>query len=134
MNWTLEKLEELAKGYGLRVIERGAGHFQILGGTCFVNYYPNGKKRSAHVDGGGRARHGVTPGEAFEMALGPLPAGARVPRSTSADGLDDPSKRTPRDWAALLPNTRYAWHKDEFNERMPRDNATHSGAHALREK
>lgn len=71
MNITLDKLEDMVQLHGLRVIERGTGHFQILGGNCLVNYWPYGKKRSAYIDGApGKARHGVTPEQAFAMALG----------------------------------------------------------------
>lgn len=121
MKTTLSKLSEMADKFKLRVVERGPGHFQILDGTVLVNYYPNGKKRSAHIDGGGKAQHGVTPEQAFAMALGPLPSGRHRPVARMAAGLDDPSKRTPKDWAALLPNMRYAWSKEEFEERLARE-------------
>src|SRR5450631_677593 len=100
MKITAVKLNEMAIVRGLRVIERGAGHFQILDGMCLVNYYPNGKKRSAYIDGtSGKAQQGVTPEQAFAMALGPLPAGVyRSPRAASVS-LDKPSKRSPKDWA-----------------------------------
>ena len=121
MKITLESLQELAQGHGLRVVERGAGHFQILDGNCLVNYYPHSKKRSAFIDGTtGKAQHGITPEKAFEMALGPAPAGAR-PRRMPAVDMDEPAKRTPREWAALLPTVRYAWSKEEFEERLARD-------------
>lgn len=122
MKLTLEKLEEMAQVRGLRVIERGTGHFQILDGNCLVNYYPNCKRRSAYIDGAaGKAQRGVTPEKAFEMALGPQPVSARPIRRPAVADMKEASKRTPREWATLVPAVRYAWHKDEFEEAMARD-------------
>lgn len=53
------------------VVERGAGHFQILGGILLVNYYPNGRKRSAYIEGMVKAHHHVTPEQAVTLALKP---------------------------------------------------------------
>ena len=105
------KLETLAAKRGLRVEERGPGHFQILGGNCLVNYYPNSKKRSAYIAGAeSRARRGVTPQEAIEMAFEPDPR----PKKPVADAsLDDPAKRTPQAWAALNGLWKWAWKKSD---------------------
>lgn len=100
-------LKTIAEKRGLRVEERGAGHFQILGGSCLVNYYPNSKRRSAYIAGTtGMARHNVTPEQAVEMAFEPAPEGWAKPVSA---GLDDPKKRSISDWIASLPSLKFAW-------------------------
>ncbi len=100
-------LQKLAAKRGLRVEERGSGHFQIIGGSCLVNYYPYSKRRSAYIAGAtGRARQGVSDKDAIEMAFEEPPEGWRKPVDPT---LDEPSKRTPEEWIALLPSVRFAW-------------------------
>lgn len=68
-----ERLLECASARGLRVIDRGHGHLQIIGGPLLVNYYPLAKKKSAYVAGTVSGRVGVTPEQAVEMAFMPPP-------------------------------------------------------------
>ena len=106
----MDTLVKLAEKRGLRVEHRGAGHLQILGGSCLVNYYPNSKRRSAYIAGTtGKARRNVTPEQAIEMAFEPAPEGWSNPSVT----LDEPSKRTPKEWKELLPRLSYAWKEQE---------------------
>lgn len=105
----IDALKKIAAKRGLRVEERGAGHFQIIGGSCLVNYYPNSKRRSAYIAGTtGKARHGVTPQQAVEMAFEPAPEGWNAPVEPVPY---EPQKRTIADWCALLPHLRFAWRK-----------------------
>lgn len=64
-------LEQLASERGLRVVDRGQGHLQIIGGPLLVNYYPLAKRRSAYVAGTTGRRTGVSPEQAVEMAFSP---------------------------------------------------------------
>ena len=41
----MKSLAQIASKRGLTVEERGPGHFQIIGGTCLVNYYPDSKRK-----------------------------------------------------------------------------------------
>jgi len=116
----MKSLEKLAVQRNLTIRECGNGHVQILGGTCLVNYYPDSKRRSAYIAGAtGRARHGVTPGQAVEMAFESAPPGwAAKPELDSTftrrlldSTQDEPSKRTIADWIRLLPGMRFAWKK-----------------------
>ena len=109
----MKPLEALAKKRGLRIEERGLGHYQIIGGSCLVNYYPQSKRRSAYIAGSraGETRHFISPEKAIEMAFEPAPEGWRPKQS----GIGEPSKRTPEQWAALLPNTQFAWKKENDN-------------------
>ena len=45
------QLRKLAEPRGLRIIDRGQGHIQLVGGPLLVNYYPLAKKRSAYIAG-----------------------------------------------------------------------------------
>jgi hypothetical protein len=106
---TLTKLKKLAAKRGLRIEERGSGHIQILGGTCLVNYYPDSKRQSAYIaDIPGSTRSGVTPEQAIEMAFEVEAKPKPVSRPVYT-GLDDPKKRTPEQWIALLPSLKFAW-------------------------
>ena len=62
-------LSVAAVAKGLRVADLGCGHFQIIGGTVLVNYWPNSKRRTAYVDGERGGKSGVSPQQAVEMAL-----------------------------------------------------------------
>lgn len=68
-----EALTEAAERRGLRIVDRGQGHFQIAGGPLLVNYYPLAKKRSAYVAGTQGRRVNVTPEQAVAMAFEPPP-------------------------------------------------------------
>ena len=102
----MKSLAAIAAKRGLRVEERGLGHYQIIGGSCLVNYYPESKRRSAYIAGEtGKARHCISPQQAVEMAFEPAPEGwNKKPKATG-----EPSKRTPAEWAALLPNTKFGF-------------------------
>ena len=67
-------LADAAAARGLKVVDRGNGHFQIAGGPLLVNYYPLSKKHSAYVAGTTSKKVGVTPEQAVEMAFTPPPA------------------------------------------------------------
>ena len=109
-----DQLSAIAAKRGLRVEERGMGHFQILGGSCLVNFYPYSKRRSAYIAGTtGRAVHNVTPEQAVEMAFQPAPEGWNKPRVESRVA-DRPAKRTPAEWVALLPHMRFAFKREEL--------------------
>jgi hypothetical protein len=62
-------LSDAAAARGLKVVDRGQGHFQITGGPLLINYYPLSKKHSAYVAGTTGRRTGVTPEQAVEMAF-----------------------------------------------------------------
>jgi hypothetical protein len=66
-------LAKAAAARGLKVVERGQGHFQITGGPLLVNYYPLSKRHSAYVAGTTCKRSNVTPEQAVEMAFLPPP-------------------------------------------------------------
>jgi hypothetical protein len=101
-------LQKLAAKRGLRIEERGPGHFQIIGGPSLVNYWPDPKRRSAHIVGAtSGGRHGVTPEQAVEMAFEKAIVVNRRPSLPLT--LDDPKKRTPAQWIDLLPAQRFAW-------------------------
>jgi hypothetical protein len=113
----MKTLQSLAKKSGLTIKKCGqSGHIQIIGGTCVVNYWPESKKRSAHIEGStGGGRRGVTPEQAIEMAFSAPPEGVYRPRKVEVIGRDDdPHKRTPQQWAALNPILRYAFTKKEW--------------------
>ena len=111
-----EQLEKLAAQRGLTVVDRGQGHFQIVGGTCLVNYYPHSKRKSAYIAGTtGKARHHVTPQQAIEMAFQPAPEGWNKPRVENRPVVAErPAKRTPAEWASLLPHMRFAFKREEL--------------------
>lgn len=67
----MKTLEQIASERGLKVVDRGQGHLQIIGGPLLVNYYPLAKKRSAYVAGTTGRRVGVTPEQAVDMAFLP---------------------------------------------------------------
>ena len=71
-----KRLLQCASNRGLRVVDRGQGHFQIVGGPLLVNYYPLAKKQSAYIAGTVARRVGVTPEQAVEMAFAPPPIAA----------------------------------------------------------
>ena len=71
-----KSLEDAASRRGLKVVERGNGHFQIVGGPLLVNYWPLSKRHTAYVDGTTIGRQGVTPEKAVEMAFVPPPVAA----------------------------------------------------------
>ena len=105
----MKSLEQIAAKRGLRVEECGDGHFQIIGGSCLVNYYPHSKRRSAYIAATtGRARRNVTPEQAVEMAFEPAPEGWQQKQM-----IREPLKRTMADWIALLPRLRFAWKKEK---------------------
>ena len=64
-------LEKAATERGLKVVERGQGHFQITGGPLLTNYYPLAKRKSAYVAGTTGRRTGVTAKQAVEMCFQP---------------------------------------------------------------
>ena len=108
----VKSLQSLAEARGLRIEERGPGHFQIIGGTCLVNYYPDSKRRSAYIAGQeGRARRNVTPEQAIEMAFEPAPEGWAAKASPVI--FEEPAKRSVAEWIAMLPHLRFAWKKQE---------------------
>ena len=72
-------LAEAAEARGLKVVDRGQGHFQITGGPLLVNYYPLSKRHSAYVAGTTGRRSGVTPEQAVEMTFQP-PDKKTIPR------------------------------------------------------
>jgi len=73
----MEDLHELCAARGLKVVDRGQGHLQIVGGPLLVNYYPLAKKRSAYVAGTTSRRVGVTPEQVVEMAFHPPPIASK---------------------------------------------------------
>lgn len=64
-------LKRMADKHGLTVVHRGNGHFQIIGGTLLVNYYPESKKRGAYIQGMACAHYHVTPEQAVALAVAP---------------------------------------------------------------
>lgn len=68
-----KKLEQLASERGLRVVDRGNGYLQIVGGPLLVNFYPYAKRPSAYVAGTTSRRVGVDPAAAIAMAFEPPP-------------------------------------------------------------
>ena len=72
-----KSLSDAAAARGLKVVERGQYHFQIVGGPLLVNFYPLSKKHSAYIAGTTGRRTGVTPEQAVEMAFLPPPIAAR---------------------------------------------------------
>ena len=68
-----DRLIKYANAKGVRVVNRGQGHFQIVDGPLLVNYYPTAKRKSAYVAGTLARRVGVTPEQAVEMAFVPPP-------------------------------------------------------------
>ena len=67
----LAQLAQLAESRSLKVVDRGQGHLQIVGGPLLVNYYPLAKRRSAYVAGTTGRRVGITPQQAVEMCFVP---------------------------------------------------------------
>ena len=109
----MKSLESIAAKRGLTVVGLAQGHYQIVGGSCIVNYYPHSKRRSAYISGAeGKGKRNVTPERAVEMAFEPAPAGWSARRETRQD-LGEPSKRTPAEWTAILPNMRFASKRTE---------------------
>lgn len=105
----MKTLLQLATERGLTIVDRGNGHIQILGGTCLVNYWPESKRRSAHIAGHeSRGKRHVTPEQAIEMAFQPDPRG---PARMMLIKQDEPKKRSISDWLSLLPHLRFAWSK-----------------------
>lgn len=68
---SVTELRRLAEARGLRIIDRGQGHLQLVGGPLLVNYYPLAKKRSAYVSGTTSRVVNVTPEQVVEMAFKP---------------------------------------------------------------
>lgn len=64
-------LAKAAASHGLEVIDRGNGHYQIIGGALLVNYYPDSKRKSAYIAGMVSAHHGVDENQAVSLALKP---------------------------------------------------------------
>lgn len=114
-----QPLVKAASAKGLKVVDLGCGHFQITGGPALVNYWPESKRRTAYVDGERGGKSGVTPEQAVALALKGQPG--RPPRQVvrRVDVADAPSKRTPAEWAELLPLMKYAWKKKDFQEAKP---------------
>lgn len=103
-------ITKLATQRGLTVEDHGNGHFQILGGSCLVNYYPLSKRRSAYIAGTtGKARSNVTPQQAVEMAFESAPAGWACPWKEKENSSS--KNRTPAEWIALIPLMKYAFKK-----------------------
>ena len=98
----MKELEVLARKCGLTVTELSQGHFRIEGGERVVDYWPNSKRRTAFVVGGQDSMPRATP----EIAV----ALAGKPKDTV---LDNPRKRTVREWIALLPHLRFAFTKQQ---------------------
>lgn len=69
----LSELKRAATKRSLDVIDRGNGHYQIVGGPLLVNYYPESKRRAAYVAGTMAGRSHITPAQAVAMALEPPP-------------------------------------------------------------
>lgn len=65
-------LRDAASDAGATVKDCGGGHYQIRG-RLLVNYWPESKKRSAHVAGTTHGKHHVSPTEAVQMAFTPPP-------------------------------------------------------------
>ena len=109
-----QHLSKLAAAKGLKVVDLGSGHFQIAGGRALVNFWPRSKRRTAYVDGERGGKSGVTPEQAVEMALKGQPG--RPPKQVvrRVDVADAPSKRTPAEWVALLPDMKHAWTRKEL--------------------
>lgn len=78
-------LREIAKQAGATVIEKVSGHYHIQG-KLLVNYWPNSKKRTAHVDGTVGSKTNVTPKEAVIMAF---TKPARVKKGEKRDIRDE---------------------------------------------
>lgn len=70
---SLQLLKTLAKKNGLTVKDCGNGHVQIIGGAVVVNYWPDSRHRSAYIASTRGSKRSVTPEEAVEMALKPIP-------------------------------------------------------------
>ena len=98
------KLETIAAKRGLTAKELSPGHWRISGGEHTVDYWPNSKWITAFVRDTGEKRRRVSPQDAVEMAGKPV-----VKESTE----DAPSKRTVRQWIALLPGMKFAFSKEQ---------------------
>ena len=66
-----DHLTKVAEARGLKVVERGKGHFQVIGGPLLVNWYPFSSKQSAYVAGTTARKTRVTAEQAVEMAFLP---------------------------------------------------------------
>lgn len=66
----LKKLQQLAPAYGLEVIDRGYGHYQIKGGQCLVNWYPLSRKRTMYVAGTTQGIEYAVPEQVIKAARG----------------------------------------------------------------
>ena len=64
----LTELRSLAKGKGLEIKDRGNGHIQIVG-PMLVNWWPESKRRTAHVGATRKGFTGVTAERAIKLAL-----------------------------------------------------------------
>jgi 5-methylcytosine-specific restriction endonuclease McrA len=76
------QFRKLAAARGLHAIDHGGGHWQLQGGTCLVNYYPEGRKGpTIYVNGTRDADEQGPPERAIEIALdGPRLRGSTPPR------------------------------------------------------
>ncbi len=61
------ELNSLAVKSGVKVKDRGNGHFQLTG-IVTVNYYPNSKKKTAYITATKKGKTHVTAKQAVEMA------------------------------------------------------------------
>lgn len=82
MTQAVKDLAKFAKKAGLRIADKGNGHYQIIGGPLLVNYYPESKSMTAYVAGmKGSFKH-VLPEKAVQMAfIQPDPISKRDNRS-----------------------------------------------------
>lgn len=69
MTHVIPDLNRLAKAAGLTVEKKNDGHYQIVGGTFLVNYYPHSKKQTAYIAGTYKSLHAVTVAHAIRMCF-----------------------------------------------------------------
>ncbi len=104
----VNSLRKLAQARNLEIVDRGQGHFQIVGGPLLVNYYPFAKKQSAYVAGTTSRKVGVSPKEAIEMAV-------TAPRFGDAARIDDRRGNYRNKRRKLLKkNSRCHWCKENL--------------------
>lgn len=67
----VDALRKAAAVHGLQVVEKGIGHFQIVGGVLLVNYYPESRQRTAYIQGMAASHKHVTPEAAVLLSVQP---------------------------------------------------------------
>lgn len=65
---TYRQIEQIAGQYGVRVEEKGPGHYQIHG-PLLVHYWPHSRNRTAYVNNTRTKKTEVSPAEAVKMAV-----------------------------------------------------------------